>query len=61
MYVCVCAQSGELPSEMPADWRTPAGVYRLQYSHPLCGSSRAVVLCVSMGPLVVINGQWAPH
>ncbi|XP_056281172.1 F-box only protein 7 isoform X2 [Pseudoliparis swirei] len=50
-------QSGELPSEMPADWRTPAGVYRLQYSHPLCGSSRAVVLCVSMGPLVVINAS----
>ncbi|TNN31752.1 F-box only protein 7 [Liparis tanakae] len=49
--------SGELPSEMPAGWRTPAGVYRLQYSHPLCGSSRAVVLCVSMGPLLVINAS----
>nr|XP_046234490.1 F-box only protein 7 [Scatophagus argus]XP_046234491.1 F-box only protein 7 [Scatophagus argus]XP_046234492.1 F-box only protein 7 [Scatophagus argus] len=40
--------------EMPAGWRS-AGVYKLQYSHPLCENSLAMVLAVCMGPMVVIN------
>lgn len=49
-------QSGELkPSEMPAGWRSAAGVYRLQYTHPLCEGSLAMVVCVCMGPQLVIN------
>ncbi|KAM4569778.1 F-box only protein 7 isoform 2-T3 [Odontesthes bonariensis] len=41
--------------EMPAGWRSAGGVYRLQYAHPLSGSSLAAVVAVSMGPLLVIN------
>uniref|UniRef100_A0A3Q3A3S4 F-box protein 7 n=1 Tax=Kryptolebias marmoratus TaxID=37003 RepID=A0A3Q3A3S4_KRYMA len=49
-------QGSELkPEEMPAGWRSAAGVCRLQYSHPLCGSSRISVVAVSMGLLLVIN------
>ncbi|XP_072233711.1 F-box only protein 7 isoform X2 [Leuresthes tenuis] len=43
------------PGEMPAGWRSAGGVYRLQYGHPLSGSSLASVVAVSMGPLLVIN------
>ncbi|XP_013887212.1 F-box only protein 7 isoform X2 [Austrofundulus limnaeus] len=49
-------QGGELkPDQMPAGWRSPSGPFRLQYSHPLCGSSLVSVAAVSMGPLLVIN------
>ncbi|XP_029282839.1 LOW QUALITY PROTEIN: F-box only protein 7 [Cottoperca gobio] len=49
-------QGGELkPGEMPAGWRSPAGVYKLQYSHPLCEHSLVMVLAVCMGPKLVIN------
>ncbi|XP_074481759.1 F-box only protein 7 isoform X2 [Sebastes fasciatus] len=41
--------------EMPAGWRSPAGLYKLQYSHPLCESSLAMVVAVSMGATLVIN------
>lgn len=49
-------QGSELQaSHMPAGWRSAAGLYRLQYSHPLCDGSLAVVVAVSMGPVLVIN------
>uniref|UniRef100_UPI0037E8E157 F-box only protein 7 isoform X2 n=1 Tax=Semicossyphus pulcher TaxID=241346 RepID=UPI0037E8E157 len=48
-------QGSELkPGEMPAGWRS-AGVYRLQYSHPLCENSLVTVVSVCMGPVLVIN------
>ncbi|XP_045076091.1 F-box only protein 7-like [Coregonus clupeaformis] len=43
------------PGEMPAGWRAPGGLYRLQYAHPLCDGSLATVLAVPMGPILVIN------
>ncbi|KAM7367423.1 hypothetical protein PAMP_015326 [Pampus punctatissimus] len=42
-------------SEMPVGWRSAGGVYRLQYSHPLCENSLAMVVAVSMGPVLVIH------
>lgn len=49
-------QGSELkPGEMPAGWRCAGGVYRLQYTHPLCESSLASVVAVCMGPMLVIN------
>ncbi|KAJ7987936.1 hypothetical protein DPEC_G00318410 [Dallia pectoralis] len=49
-------QGSEVRSgEMPAGWRAPGGVYRLQYSHPLCDRSLALVVAVSMGTILVIN------
>ncbi|XP_076016024.1 F-box only protein 7 [Genypterus blacodes] len=44
-----------MPGEMPSGWRAAGGLYRLQYTHPLCENSLAMVLAVPMGPLVVIN------
>ncbi|XP_041833243.1 F-box only protein 7 isoform X2 [Melanotaenia boesemani] len=41
--------------EMPAGWRSASGVYRLQYTHPLCENSLASVVGVGMGPLLVVN------
>ncbi|XP_068995479.1 F-box only protein 7 [Embiotoca jacksoni] len=49
-------QGGELKGgEMPAGWRSVGGVYKLQYTHPLCDDSVASVVGVSMGRLLVIN------
>ncbi|CAK6978032.1 F-box only protein 7 isoform X2 [Scomber scombrus] len=49
-------QGGELRSGgMPVGWRSAGGVYRLQYSHPLCENSLAMVVAVCMGPVLVIN------
>ncbi|XP_053199973.1 F-box only protein 7 isoform X2 [Scomber japonicus] len=49
-------QGGELRSgAMPVGWRSAGGVYRLQYSHPLCENSLAMVVAVCMGPVLVIN------
>uniref|UniRef100_A0A3P9K2U2 F-box protein 7 n=1 Tax=Oryzias latipes TaxID=8090 RepID=A0A3P9K2U2_ORYLA len=45
------------PAEMPAGWRSSSTTYRLQYTHPLCGSSSASVVGVVMGPQLVINGE----
>ncbi|KAG5267480.1 hypothetical protein AALO_G00222230 [Alosa alosa] len=41
--------------EMPTGWRVPGGMYRLHYTHPLCENSLAVVVCVPMGSVLVIN------
>ncbi|KAM3858907.1 F-box only protein 7 [Diretmus argenteus] len=50
------SQGSELkPGEMPSGWRAAGGVYRLQYTHPLCENSLAMVVAVSMGPMLVIN------
>ena len=45
------------PGEMPAGWRSAGGVYKLQYTHPLCENSLAMVVAVCMGPVLVINGE----
>uniref|UniRef100_A0A3B5M0U3 F-box domain-containing protein n=1 Tax=Xiphophorus couchianus TaxID=32473 RepID=A0A3B5M0U3_9TELE len=50
------SQGSELkPGEMPAGWRSVGGVYRLQYTHPLCENSLVSVVAVGMGPLLVLN------
>ncbi|XP_040886513.1 F-box only protein 7 isoform X2 [Toxotes jaculatrix] len=43
------------PGEMPDGWRSAGGVYKLQYTHPLCENSLAMVVAVCMGPVLVIN------
>uniref|UniRef100_A0A4W6F3Q5 F-box protein 7 n=1 Tax=Lates calcarifer TaxID=8187 RepID=A0A4W6F3Q5_LATCA len=49
-------QGSELrPGEMPDGWRSAGGVYKLQYTHPLCENSLAMVVGVCMGPVLVIN------
>lgn len=49
-------QGCELKSgEMPVGWRSAGGVYKLQYTHPLCENSLAMVVAVCMGPMLVIN------
>ncbi|XP_044137139.1 F-box only protein 7 [Bufo gargarizans] len=40
---------------MPEGWKSSSGVYKLHYSHPLCGNSSAALVCVPMGKLVIIN------
>ncbi|KAG8005437.1 F-box only protein 7 [Nibea albiflora] len=42
-------------ADMPAGWRSSAGLYKLQYTHPLCERSLAMVVSVCMGPVLVIN------
>ncbi|XP_012696828.1 F-box only protein 7 [Clupea harengus] len=42
-------------SEMPTGWRGAGGMYRLQYIHPLCENSLAVVVSVPMGSMLVTN------
>ncbi|CAJ1054330.1 F-box only protein 7 [Xyrichtys novacula] len=49
-------QGCELQSgEMPAGWRSAGGVYRLQYSHPLCENILVSVVALCMGPVLAIN------
>uniref|UniRef100_A0A3Q3IYT7 F-box domain-containing protein n=1 Tax=Monopterus albus TaxID=43700 RepID=A0A3Q3IYT7_MONAL len=43
------------PEEMPGGWRSAGGVYKLQYTHPLCENSLTMVVAVCMGPMLVIN------
>ncbi|XP_073337168.1 F-box only protein 7 [Pagrus major] len=53
---CVSVPGCELnTSEMPAGWRSVGGVYKLQYTHPLCDHSLVTVVTVCMGPVLVIN------
>ncbi|XP_054430544.1 F-box only protein 7 isoform X2 [Pteronotus mesoamericanus] len=54
-------ESGYIPQgteakalSMPAAWKS-GGVYKLQYTHPLCEGGVAALTCVPMGNLVVIN------
>ncbi|XP_058529844.1 F-box only protein 7 isoform X1 [Ochotona princeps] len=39
---------------MPEQWKA-SGVYRLQYTHPLCEGGYAVLTCVPLGNLIVVN------
>lgn len=41
---------------MPESWKS-GGVYKLQYTHPLCEGGAAALTCVPLGNLVVINGN----
>lgn len=41
---------------MPEKWRGN-GVYKLQYTHPLCEEGSAGLTCVPLGDLVAINGE----
>lgn len=47
--------SGLKSGEMPADWRSAGGLYRLHYTHPLCENSVVSVLAVCMGPMLALN------
>ncbi|KAG7232966.1 hypothetical protein INR49_007902 [Caranx melampygus] len=49
-------QGADLKStQMPDGWRSGGGVYKMQYTHPLCENSVAMVVGVCMGPVLVIN------
>lgn len=53
----VVAQGTEAKAaSMPENWRL-GGVYQLQYTHPLCEAGSAVLTCVPLGSLIVINGN----
>ncbi|XP_030071338.1 LOW QUALITY PROTEIN: F-box only protein 7 [Microcaecilia unicolor] len=39
---------------MPDRWRN-GGIYKLQYTHPLCDVGFATLTCVPMGKLIVVN------
>ncbi|KAI1882199.1 hypothetical protein AGOR_G00248230 [Albula goreensis] len=45
------------PGVMPAGWRAAGGLYRLQYTHPLCEHSLAVVVAVPMANMLVFNAS----
>ncbi|EHB11154.1 F-box only protein 7, partial [Heterocephalus glaber] len=54
-------ESGYLPQgteakavSMPEKWKA-SGVYRLQYTHPLCEGSSAALACVPLGSLLIVN------
>ncbi|XP_053777993.1 F-box only protein 7 [Desmodus rotundus] len=60
-------ESGYLPQgteakamSMPENWKS-GGVYKLQYTHPLCEGGSAALTCVPMGNLVVINATLKIH
>uniref|UniRef100_A0A3Q3W189 F-box domain-containing protein n=1 Tax=Mola mola TaxID=94237 RepID=A0A3Q3W189_MOLML len=44
-------------TQMPSEWRSAGGAYKLQYTHPLCGDSMVMLVAVSMGPTLVINAM----
>ncbi|KAJ6658954.1 hypothetical protein lerEdw1_019591 [Lerista edwardsae] len=43
-------------TSMPEKWRN-RGVYKLQYTHPLCDNGFAVLTCVPLGDLIVVNAM----
>ncbi|XP_042322578.1 F-box only protein 7 isoform X2 [Sceloporus undulatus] len=43
-------------SSMPEKWRNK-GVYKLLYTHPLCENGFAVLTCVPLGDLIVVNAM----
>lgn len=54
-------ESGYIPQgteakamSMPETWKS-GGVYKLQYTHPLCEGGSAALTCVPLGNLIVIN------
>ncbi|XP_061571211.1 F-box only protein 7 [Cololabis saira] len=51
-----CRDHGDpRPGEMPAGWRSAAGLYRLQYLHPLTQATPTTLVGVAMGALLVVN------
>eukprot|EP00062_Callorhinchus_milii_P013347 gi/632961363/ref/XP_007896716.1/ PREDICTED: F-box only protein 7 [Callorhinchus milii] len=46
--------TGVKVGSMPEKWRN-GGIYRLHYSHPLCEDGLAVLTCVPMANLIVVN------
>lgn len=64
LIVCIhllMLESGYIPQgtetktiSMPENWKS-GGVYKLQYTHPLCEGGSAALTCVPLGNLVVIN------
>lgn len=64
LIVCIhllMLESGYIPQgtetkaiSMPENWKS-GGVYKLQYTHPLCEGGFAALTCVPLGNLVVIN------
>lgn len=54
-------ESGYIPqgteakaASMPEKWKS-SGVFKLQYTHPLCEGGSAVLTCVPLGKLIMIN------
>ncbi|XP_050001701.1 F-box only protein 7 isoform X4 [Alexandromys fortis] len=54
-------ESGYIPqgteakaASMPEKWKS-SGVYKLQYTHPLCEEGAAVLTCVPLESLIIIN------
>ncbi|XP_049740231.1 F-box only protein 7 isoform X1 [Elephas maximus indicus] len=54
-------ESGYIPQgteakavSMPEKWKS-GGVYKLQYTHPLCNGGSAALTCVPLGKLIVVN------
>nr|XP_012628249.1 F-box only protein 7 isoform X1 [Microcebus murinus] len=54
-------ESGYIPQgteakavSMPERWKS-SGVYKLQYTHPLCEGGSAALTCVPLGNLIVVN------
>ncbi|XP_020659318.3 F-box only protein 7 [Pogona vitticeps] len=41
---------------MPEKWRNK-GIYKLQYTHPLCENGFAALTCVPLGDLIVVNAM----
>ncbi|XP_077195786.1 F-box only protein 7 isoform X2 [Paroedura picta] len=41
---------------MPEKWRN-GGVYKLQYTHPLCEAGSAALTCVPLGDFIVVNAM----
>ncbi|XP_018415606.1 PREDICTED: F-box only protein 7 [Nanorana parkeri] len=42
-------------ASMPEGWRHTDDIYKLRYTHPLCGDSSALLACVPMSKLLIIN------
>ncbi|XP_042637904.1 F-box only protein 7 [Orycteropus afer afer] len=54
-------ESGYIPqgteakaASMPEKWKS-GGVYKLQYTHPLCNGGTAALTCVPLGTLIIVN------
>uniref|UniRef100_A0A8C6QDQ2 F-box protein 7 n=1 Tax=Nannospalax galili TaxID=1026970 RepID=A0A8C6QDQ2_NANGA len=60
-------ESGYIPQRteakavsMPDKWKL-SGVYKLQYTHPLCEGGSAVLTCVPLGNLIIVNVKVAAY
>nr|XP_056703550.1 F-box only protein 7 [Euleptes europaea] len=48
--------TGAKSMSMPEKWRN-GGVYKLQYTHPLCEDGSAALTCVPLGDFIVVNAM----